>query len=292
MELFGFVEVAVIYEDPTPAPEVKLFDGAGWHLPSSAWISLTSVAVVLSVVSVAPEKAAAATTVSHGSNGTEVVAVQKALGIEADGQFGAKTEAAVKDFQIRQGLKQVDGIVGKETATALGLDEKYRPVSYGFTDTFYGAGQNIRSGPGLDYRIIGGSPEGALLNVEYEDIEYADGYAWVPAEDGGWVAANYVDYQSEFRPVGDFDEPYYYNGDDTGDVSDEPSYVPTGAEYGFVDTRSGVGLNVRSCPSTDCDIVGGEGEGSFVVGDGTYYSEGYAWVQLEDGNWVASDYLN
>jgi uncharacterized protein YraI len=292
MELFGFVEAAVIYEDPTPDPEVKLFDGVGWHLPSSAWMSLASVAVVLSVVSATPEKAAAATAISYGSSGAEVVAVQKALGIEADGQYGPKTEAAVTDFQLRQGLKQVDGVVGKETATALGLNEKYRPVSYGFTETYYGVGQNIRSGPGLDYRIVGGAPEGALMSVDYEDIEYADGYAWVPAEDGGWVAANYVDYYSEYRPVGDFDQPYYYGSGDNGYEPDDSYYVPTGAEYGYVSTRSGIGLNVRSCPSTDCDVVGGEGEGSFVVGDGTYYSEGYTWIQREDGNWVASNYLN
>lgn len=39
--------------------------------------------------------------------------------IKADGLFGSKTEAAVKDFQRKAGLK-VDGIVGKNTVTALG----------------------------------------------------------------------------------------------------------------------------------------------------------------------------
>jgi peptidoglycan hydrolase-like protein with peptidoglycan-binding domain len=247
--------------------------------------------VVLSVISATPEKAGATIILSYGSSGTEVVAVQQSLGIETDGQYGPKTEAAVTDFQIRQGLKQVDGVVGQETATALGLDETYRPVSYGFTDTYYGSGQNIRSGPGLDYRVIGGSPDGALLNVNYEDIRYANGYAWVPVAEGGWVAANYVDYTSEYRPVGDFDSPSYYdNGYDSGNRGSY--YVPSGAESGYVNTRTDIGLNVRSCPSTDCNVVSGKGEGSLVVGEGTYYNEGYAWIQLENGNWVASNYLS
>ena len=55
-----------------------------------------------------------------GSQGSEVRAVQKALGIPATGVLDPKTEAAVKDFQSRNGLA-VDGIVGPQTKGALGL---------------------------------------------------------------------------------------------------------------------------------------------------------------------------
>ncbi len=44
--------------------------------------------------------------------------LQQKLGITADGQFGAGTEAAVKEFQRKRGLTQ-DGIVGPQTWTAL-----------------------------------------------------------------------------------------------------------------------------------------------------------------------------
>ncbi|MBR4635772.1 MAG: peptidoglycan-binding protein, partial [Clostridia bacterium] len=54
----------------------------------------------------------------RGSRGNEVVQVQTLLGIDADGIFGRKTEAAVKAFQAANGLK-VDGIVGKNTWAAL-----------------------------------------------------------------------------------------------------------------------------------------------------------------------------
>lgn len=46
--------------------------------------------------------------------------IQDALGIEADGYFGAKTDKAVRLFQASKGLA-VDGIVGANTAKLLGV---------------------------------------------------------------------------------------------------------------------------------------------------------------------------
>ncbi|MBM3696746.1 MAG: peptidoglycan-binding protein [Actinobacteria bacterium] len=61
---------------------------------------------------------------SRGAGGSDVEKVQKALaslGVDPgriDGKFGPKTEAAVKAFQKKSGLK-VDGIVGPKTRTAI-----------------------------------------------------------------------------------------------------------------------------------------------------------------------------
>ena len=52
-----------------------------------------------------------------GSSGKEVKAVQKKLGVTADGKFGLKTKAAVRAYQKKKGLK-VDGVVGNQTASA------------------------------------------------------------------------------------------------------------------------------------------------------------------------------
>ena len=60
----------------------------------------------------------------NGSSGDEVMALQKslaAMGINpgpADGIFGPKTEAAVKQFQEKAGLS-ADGIVGPNTMAAM-----------------------------------------------------------------------------------------------------------------------------------------------------------------------------
>lgn len=58
--------------------------------------------------------------VKLGSQGPWVVKLQEALGIEADGKFGPKTEAALKAFQEEEGLIP-DGIAGRNTYRALGL---------------------------------------------------------------------------------------------------------------------------------------------------------------------------
>lgn len=54
----------------------------------------------------------------NGSKGTQVSDLQKLLGVSVDGDFGPKTEAAVRAFQAANNLT-VDGIVGPETIAAL-----------------------------------------------------------------------------------------------------------------------------------------------------------------------------
>ena len=57
--------------------------------------------------------------VGYGSTGSAVSKLQTVLnehgyGLAVDGIFGAKTQAAVRDYQKKNGLK-LDGIAGKET---------------------------------------------------------------------------------------------------------------------------------------------------------------------------------
>ena len=71
----------------------------------------------------------ASVNLSLGSSGTAVELLQTILYTDGydigttgvDGQFGANTQAAVKKFQTDHGLTS-DGIVGPETAAALGMD--------------------------------------------------------------------------------------------------------------------------------------------------------------------------
>jgi hypothetical protein len=65
-------------------------------------------------------QAPAPATLSAGSSGSAVSALQAALGIRQTGAFDAATRQAVRRFQRRHGLT-VDGIVGPQTAGALGL---------------------------------------------------------------------------------------------------------------------------------------------------------------------------
>ena len=58
--------------------------------------------------------------VKRGDRGAAVRAIQRQLGVTADGVFGPQTERAIKRFQRRHGLVP-DGIVGPLTRGALGL---------------------------------------------------------------------------------------------------------------------------------------------------------------------------
>lgn len=53
-------------------------------------------------------------TLRRGSQGSEVKRLQKLLGIAQDGIFGAYTERAVKELQLKHGLS-ADGVVGTKT---------------------------------------------------------------------------------------------------------------------------------------------------------------------------------
>lgn len=56
----------------------------------------------------------------RGDKGSDVVALQRALGVMPDGDFGPQTDAAVRLFQADRGLV-VDGIAGVMTRRSLGL---------------------------------------------------------------------------------------------------------------------------------------------------------------------------
>ncbi len=290
MELLAFVHTAVQYEDPTPDPEVTLLDREYIKVSSSALMTLAGAAVVAASIGGGDAMAATAS-YGAGASGEEVTHIQKALGISADGSYGAKTEASVVDFQVRQGLKQVDGIVGKETATALGLNEKYKPVDLGVVDTNSGIGLNVRSGPGLDYRRIGGLSDGTVVDTYGEVISYDHyDYSWQRAA-GGWVATEYV---SDYYEPTSYEEVSYHGDHYYDDHYDDYYYSRRsyGDGGGVVSTNTGIGLNIRSGPGLDYYVEDAASDGTYLpTGEGSVYRDGYTWEQLPDGNWVASEYL-
>jgi Bacterial SH3 domain len=61
----------------------------------------------------------------------------------------------------------------------------------GFVNTQSGLGLNVRSGPGLDYSVIGGADNGVFLNLDGAPV-FQDGYRWQQVSSGGWVATEYL----------------------------------------------------------------------------------------------------
>ena len=61
-----------------------------------------------------------------GTRGSTVKALQEKLGVTADGQFGAGTERALKEYQKANGLK-ADGLAGPSTLAQMKLFKEVTP---------------------------------------------------------------------------------------------------------------------------------------------------------------------
>lgn len=155
MDSFAYIELALAWENPT---ELKFVEGLNWQkLSSQAYIRLLSVALVLSVLSVA----GSAQALQRGDRGTQVQTLQRELRSRGyfnagiTGNFSSITETAVRNFQRDRGLR-VDGIAGPSTLRALGL---------GGVQVF-----NPSPGRGTSVKSIGlGSTDPEVFNIQ-EDL--------------------------------------------------------------------------------------------------------------------------
>ena len=73
-------------------------------------------------------------TLRRGDEGPLVVKLQEKLGVEAIGKFGPKTEAALKEWQLSNGL-QADGIAGPFTLSKLGIEDLPKATSIEIPDS-------------------------------------------------------------------------------------------------------------------------------------------------------------
>ena len=107
-----------------------------------------------------------------GSKGEDVKTLQKALNIKVDGDFGTKTETAVKEFQKSKGLV-ADGIVGKKTWEALGIKENTNSKSVDSSVLYSPLNVHITKSANrpityiaIHYTAGGSSKKGSALNTK------------------------------------------------------------------------------------------------------------------------------
>lgn len=267
METLAFLHAAVAHEDPTPDPAIVAFENIDLKASGSLAMGFIAAGVVAATLSHTDQAQAA---LYYGQQGSGVSSLQSALGVSSDGVFGSQTLSALKSFQANKGLV-VDGIAGPATLTALGLPAYLHGGGYHGGSTPVSGGTYVTASSGLIVRdapagyAIGSRGYGSRVSLTGAQ-QYAGGRSWSQLASGGWVATAYLSY-----------------GGGGGGTS-----APVA---GGVYVNAGSGLLVRNAP--DGYVVGSRGYGQRVSLTGAeQYANGYTWVQIGSGGWVAKDYLS
>lgn len=365
MELLAFTHASVAYEDPNPTPRLRSFEEMTWEVPSSAWLGLSSMAVMVSVLGVNSSPAQAAPVCTFGDQGSLVSDIQAVLKSEGyyygfiDGVYGSGTADGVYTYQLDNGLS-ADGVAGPQTLDYMGLGDvestasgtcSYSPGgtsgvgSSGTVTVVAGSGLNVRTTPSTSSSVITTLASGTRVSFSetsgdwlylpsyggWVDGYYTtasssgntstipgttipSGYVLYPGDSGSSVAALQGALGSKGYYPGPFDGIYGSGTTqsvknfqrDYGLVVDGVAGPATIAALGSGSSDGGTSvvnpglsgtadvtaseLIVRDAPSGSYVYSLYSGDRVFVTG-ATSFAGGREWMELDDGNWVASAYL-
>jgi peptidoglycan hydrolase-like protein with peptidoglycan-binding domain len=120
----------------------------------------------------------AATPLAPGVQSTAAVrALQKKLGVSADGVYGPKTRAAVKRFQRAHGLA-VDGVAGSQTLAELGLGGGDQATATDETASTTGGGGDDATLERIAQCESGGDPTAVSADGTYRGKYQFDRETW------------------------------------------------------------------------------------------------------------------
>ena len=134
-------------------------------------------------------------TLKKGVECAAVKVVQTLVGTTVDGQFGPKTEQAVKDYQTKKSLT-VDGVVGTQTWTAL-ITGNVTKTTDASSDSFLVkvgiSNLNIRTGPGTDYARTGKYTGVGIFTIVEVRSGKGSTAGWGRLKSGaGWISLDYA----------------------------------------------------------------------------------------------------
>ncbi|WRH68053.1 MAG: peptidoglycan-binding domain-containing protein [Planktothrix sp. GU0601_MAG3] len=152
MDTLAYNHLVSAYESPRQTHvngDLVLFRCVNWSKISTAcWMPIVATAIGLAVMSVSQPASAA---LSRGDSGQSVKSVQYALqnygyfNGRATGYFGSATKHSVMAFQRDYGLNP-DGIVGRATASALGVGSYHKPKKHHYSNASYGCSHSCGGG--------------------------------------------------------------------------------------------------------------------------------------------------
>lgn len=278
MEIFAFTQNAVGYEDSGAEPQLRSFDEFNIEIPKSAILGAAGVAAATVVMGHSPEAHAI---VDSGDRCAAVSTIQQTLnsrGFNAgnvDGVYGHITEGAVERAQRFYGLND-DGVVGPNTASALGLDPN---ISCGVSQNPGGGGGlyrvttpsgiNVRSNPDTSAARQYGVSSPSTIGLTDTRVN-SDGYEWAQVSDGNWVAVRRIGGATYLARI-------------NGNIPENP-----GGGGGLYRVTTPSGVNVRSNPDTSAARRYGRSQTDTIgLTDTRVTSDGFVWAEVSDGNWVA-----
>ena len=263
MDSVAFLHNAIAYEDPNSELELRSLDELNLKMPTSVALGLLSAGVIGVSLNQADQAQAL---MYPGDSGPGVSQLQEQLGIRADGVYGPQTEAAVYNFQVRFGLMR-DGIAGPETLSRLGLPSNLGPGGgSGGGEQPVGGSATVTASSGLLIRSYPGGPViGGLSYGQSVSLSGAVENGWYQLASGGWVSGAFLD----------------FGGGGSGEVPISGDAVVIASS----------GVNVRSSPWGSVWYGLPYGASVSLTGNRSYL-DGYTWVELADGGWVAEAYLS
>lgn len=268
MENLAFLHASTAYEDPSEAPTLCSLEELGLT-PNSTMLGIAASAAAGLTVLGTPSDAQAV--VQMGDSGDAVYDVQivlNDLGYDTcgiDGIFGDCTNLSVYQFQFDNGLTFQDGIVGPETAAAMGLSGPEFGIGGGGTPdggpnfvtiSTNGSPLTVRTGPGTFYAPIDYLANGTSVRV----VGFSSG--WYEISGGGWISADWT----------------VEGGGGGGGIGGDAGSI--------VVSTNGSELLIRSGPGMGFAVVGGYANGAVV--DYFEYSNGWYGTSL---GWVSEAWV-
>ena len=259
MESLAYVHQAIAYTESAPAPQIVLGQNLNLgKLPSSAWLKFVGVSVIIAASIIISESAQAAPSQSKvftdSGMGLNIRDCPDSYKCNIVGGLSEGAIVTVDDSGVDGWAKITNGpstgyFVSYNYLVGVNSGPSINPsIGKYLVDTRQGIGLNVRALPTTGSKVVGGLGEGASVNA------VDSGGGWAKIVDGPY--AGY--FVSAYSLVG------------------FPS--SSGGKY-LVDTRQGIGLNVRALPTTGSKVVGGLSEGASV----NAVDSGGGWAKIVDG---------